>query len=57
MLPQSRVYDPTIEQYLRGVRDVIKSLQRLLEFLIIVLRNGLNPGLDFLHHHTISIDL
>lgn len=57
VLTQGRMYDSTVEQYLRGIRDAIERLQRLLEFLIVVLRNSLNPGLDLLHDHIVSVDL
>ena len=48
MLSERRINDPTVEQDLRGVRDGIECLQRLLELVIVVLSKRFNPCLDFL---------
>ena len=48
VLPQSSMYDSAVEQYFRGVRNDVKRLQRFFEFVIVIMRQGLHPGLDFL---------
>ena len=46
--------DTTVEQYFRGIRDTIKDLQRLFELIVVVMSDGLDPGLDFLFGHAVS---
>ena len=46
--------DTTVEQYFRGIRDTIKDLQRLFELIVVVMSDGLDPGLDFLFDHAVS---
>lgn len=40
--------DSTIEQYLRGIGDVVKDLQRLFVLVVVIEGEGLYPGFDFL---------
>jgi hypothetical protein len=54
MLAQSRVDDATIKQYLGGIRDVLEDLQRLVEFIVVVMTDGGHPGLDFLQDFAVS---
>jgi hypothetical protein len=40
--------DSAVEQDFGGIRNAIKLLQSLVEFIIIVMGKGCHPGLDFL---------
>jgi len=42
------MYDPTVEQYLGCVCDGIENGQGFLEFLIVIVTEGLDPSLYFL---------
>lgn len=48
MFPQRRMDDTTVEQNLGGIGDVGEHLERLVILLVVVMLEGLNPGLDFL---------
>lgn len=48
VLAQGSMYDTTVEEYFRGIGYIIKSLQRLLELIVVVMPEGGDPGLDFL---------
>jgi len=48
MLPNCCMYDPTVEQYLGCVCDGIENGQGFLEFLIVIVTEGLDPSLYFL---------
>lgn len=52
MLSQSSVDDTTIEEDFGRVWDIIEDVESLLIFLVIVMRESLYPGLDFLDMHT-----
>ena len=42
------MYHTTIEQNLGRVCDVVKDLERVLELIVVVVVQGVDPGLDFL---------
>lgn len=48
MFSQSGVDDTAIEENLRSVVDVLKTLQGLVEFIIVVVSERGDPRLDFL---------
>lgn len=48
MLSQRGMNDTTIEQNLRGIRNAIELLQRLIKLIIIVVTECCHPSLDFL---------
>ena len=45
---QRSMDDATVEEYFRGVGNIVKGLQRLLEFIVVVMPQGGDPSLDFL---------
>ena len=48
VLAEGCVDDAHVEQDLGGVRDPVKGLQRLVELIVVVELEGLDPCLDFL---------
>jgi len=48
MLAQRRMDHAAVEEDLGGVRDDVELLQRLVEFIIVIVREGRHPRLDFL---------
>lgn len=48
MLSKSRMNNTTVEQNFGGIGDAIKFLQRLVEFVIVIVAEGRYPSLDFL---------
>ena len=48
VLAEGGVDDAHVEQDLGGVRDPVKGLQRLVELIVVVELEGLDPCLDFL---------
>lgn len=40
--------DTTIKQNFRRIGDIGKNLERLVILIVVVMRESLNPGLDFL---------
>lgn len=49
MLAESGIDDAHIEQDLGRVRDLFERLQRLVELIVVVVLEGLDPCLDFLN--------
>lgn len=48
VLTEGRVDHTHVEKDLGGVRDPIKGLKRLVEFIVVVELEGFDPCLDFL---------
>jgi hypothetical protein len=48
MLAQRSMYDSAVEKNFGGVGDVVKDLQRLLKFVVVVMGERLHPCLNFL---------
>jgi hypothetical protein len=42
------VYNTTVEQYFRSIRDVVEDSKGVLELVVVVVAQSLDPGLDFL---------
>ena len=43
------MYDATVEEYFRSIGYIVKSLQRLLELIVVIMPEGCDPSLDFLN--------
>ena len=51
------MYNPTIEQDLGSVGNLLERMECLFEFMIVVLSNSLDPCLDFLTAYHVNKEL
>lgn len=54
MFAEGRVYDTAVEEDFGGVGNVTEGAQGLVEFAVVVVGKGLDPGFDFLWHKRLA---
>ena len=50
------MYDPTVEEYLCCIRNVVEGPQRRVKIVVVVEADCLDPSLDFLYCNGVSLE-